>query len=144
MVFNSACEGLKVKALFKLHLEDGFMKAETCSCYVLLIIFYVIKLCWIIKSYISMITENTREMPYLKKLCRELQERSSTLCFTEITLLYQDPWIFSDHGLSPTATFSWYVVVRSWSYELLNSSPLTDLQKNLLILSTCNRNVIFV
>jgi hypothetical protein len=38
-----------IKALFKLHSEDGFMKAETCCCYALLII--IIKII-IIKSIV--------------------------------------------------------------------------------------------
>jgi len=32
-------------SVFKLQLEDGLVKAETCSCYVPLVIFYVIMLC---------------------------------------------------------------------------------------------------
>jgi hypothetical protein len=108
------------------------MKAENFCCYVLLFIFYVIKFCWTIKCYISIIAESTTGMPHLRKLCKGLQDVSPTVCVTEITLLNQDPWISTYHGLSLSATFSWCVVVRSESYELLNSSPLTDLQKKII------------
>ena len=57
-----------VKALLSYILKMVLLKAETCCCYDLLIVFYIIKVMLDYKIiYILSITENTMEITQLKK-----------------------------------------------------------------------------